>query len=164
MITRTLICSLALLLVGASGAQARTYVVNLQTDNKPGACTRSDCTLREAVMAANRHHGADTILLPSRKRYVLSIQSTGEDKSANGDLDVTSGRLKIAHPGRGTATIDAKGIDRVLDIAASTTLDRLTIRGGYSNKTDADGDGGGIVVSRGSLTVVSSHVVRNKAP
>jgi CSLREA domain-containing protein len=164
MITRILTCSVALLLLGAGGAQAHTYVVNLRTDNKPGACTKSDCTLREAVIAANKHHGADTVLLPSGKRYVLSIASTGEDKSANGDLDVTSGRLKIVHPGRGTATIDAKGIDRVLDIAASTTLDRLTIRGGYSNKADADGDGGGIVVSRGSLTLVSSHVVHNKAP
>jgi CSLREA domain-containing protein len=164
MITRILTCSLAVLLLGATGAQAHTYVVTLQTDNKPGACTKSDCTLREAVMAANKHHGADTVVLPSRKRYVLSIQSTGEDKAANGDLDVTSGRLKIVHPGRGTATIDAKGTDRVFDIAATTTLDRLTIRGGYSNKTDADGDGGGIVVSRGSLTVVSSHVVHNKAP
>jgi CSLREA domain-containing protein len=164
MITRILTCSIALLLLGATGAQAKTYVVNLQTDNKPGACTKSDCTLREAVMAANKHRGADTIVLASRKRYVLSIPSTGEDKAANGDLDITSGKVKIVHPGRGTATIDAKGTDRVFDIAASTTLDRLTIRGGFSNKTDADGDGGGIVVSRGSLTVVSSHVVHNKAP
>jgi hypothetical protein len=164
MITRILTCSIALLLLGAGSASASTYVVNLRTDKKPGACTRSDCTLREAVMAANKHRGADTIVLKSRKRYVLSIASTGEDKAANGDLDITSGKLKIIHPGRGTATIDAKGIDRVFDIASSTTLDRLTIRGGYSNKTDADGDGGGIVVSRGSLKVVSSHIVHNKAP
>ena len=47
---------------------------------------------------------------------MLSIPSTGEDKAANGDLDITSGKLKIVHPGRGTATIDAKGIDRVFDI------------------------------------------------
>lgn len=164
MITRTLTCSLALLLLGGTTAQASTYVVNLQTDNKPGACTKSDCTLREAVMAANKHRGADTIVLPSTKRYVLSIASTGEDRAANGDLDVTSGRLKVVHPGRGTATIDAKGIDRVFDISATTTLDRLTIRGGFSSKTDGDGDGGGIIVTRGSLTVVSSHVVHNKAP
>jgi trimeric autotransporter adhesin len=164
MITRILTCSIALLLLGVGSAQASTYVVNLQTDNKPGACTKSDCTLREAVMAANKHRGADTIVLPSRKRYVLSIASTGEDKAANGDLDITSGKVRIVHPGRGTATIDAKGIDRVFDIASSTTLDRLTVRGGYSNKDDGEGDGGGIVVSRGSLTVVSSHVVHNKAP
>lgn len=164
MITRILTCSLAVLALGASTAQARTYVVNLQTDNKPAACTKSDCTLREAVMAANKHRGADTVVLPNRKRYVLSIASTGEDKSANGDLDVTAGRLKIVHPGRGTATIDGKGIDRVLDIAASTTLDRLTIRGGYSNKNDGDGDGGGVLVSRGSLSVVESHIIRNRAP
>jgi trimeric autotransporter adhesin len=164
MIIRTLSCSLALLLLGATGAQARTYVVNLQTDNKPDTCTAKDCTLREAVIAANKHGGADTIVLPSRKRYVLSIQSTGEDKAANGDLDVTSGPLKVVHPGRGRATIDAKGTDRVFDIAATTKLDKLVIRGGYSNKTDGDGDGGGIVVSKGSLTVLDSQVVHNKAP
>jgi hypothetical protein len=164
MITRILTCSIALLLLGAGSAEASTYVVNLQTDSKPGACTKSDCTLREAVMAANKHRGADTIVLASRKRYVLSIPSTGEDKSANGDLDITSGKVKVVHPGRGTATIDAKGIDRVFDISASTTLDKITVRGGYSNKDDADGDGGGIVVNRGSLTVISSHIVHNKAP
>jgi hypothetical protein len=165
MITRTLTCALALLLIGgAAAAQAHTYVVTNRTDPKPGSCSAADCTLREAVIAANKHRGADTIVLPSRKRYVLTLQSTGEDKAANGDLDVTSGRLKVVHPGRGTATIDAKKTDRVFDIAASTTLDRLTIRGGYSNKTDGDGDGGGIVVSRGSLTVVDSNVVHNRAP
>ena len=164
MISRILACSLAALLLGATAAQAHTYVVTNRTDPKPGACTASDCTLREAVIAANRHRGADTIALPSRKRYVLTLQSTGEDRAANGDLDITSGPLKIVHPGRGTATIDAKQTDRVFDIAATTTLDRLTIRGGYSNKTDADGDGGGILVSKGSLTVLSSNIVHNKAP
>jgi hypothetical protein len=164
MITRTLTCSLALVLLGATGAQARTYVVTNRTDPKPGACTASDCTLREAVIAANRHRGVDTIVLPSRKRYVLTLKSTGENRAANGDLDVTSGPLKVVHPGRGTATIDGKQTDRVFDIGATTTLDRLTIRGGYSNKTDADGDGGGIVVRAGSLTVLDSSVVHNRAP
>ena len=128
MIARILACSIAALLLGATAAQAHTYVVTNRTDPKPGACTASDCTVREAVIAANKHRGADTIVLPSRKRYVLTLQSTGEDKSANGDLDVTAGRLKIVHPGSGTATIDAKKTDRVFDIAASTTLDRLTIQ------------------------------------
>jgi CSLREA domain-containing protein len=164
-IRRALPCALALLLLPAA-AQARTYKVTTNTDQKPDACTPAECTLREAVIAANRHKGADTIVLPSRsKRYELTIASTGEDKAADGDLDITSGPLTIVHTGRGTATIDANKTDRVFDIAkARTTLTRLTILGGYSNKTDGDGDGGAILVGSGSLTILRSRIIHNRAP
>lgn len=46
--------------------------------------------LREAVIAANEHRGADVISLPTG-RYELEIPSTGEDAAADGDLDITSG-------------------------------------------------------------------------
>jgi CSLREA domain-containing protein len=160
----TLLGALALLLVTASGAQARTYTVNTRTDPKPNGCTSDDCTLREAVIAANAHKGADTILLPSTKRYVLGLQSTGENKAANGDLDVTSGPLTIVHRGRGTATIDAKRKDRIFDIKATVRLDTLRLVGGYSNKTDGGGDGGAILVRKGSLTVLRSGIAGNRAP
>ncbi|MEA2418918.1 MAG: hypothetical protein QOE60_1124, partial [Thermoleophilaceae bacterium] len=88
--SRTFTCALALLLVGASAAQARTYEVTVRTDHKPDGCSVVECTLREAVIAANKHRGADTIELPSRNRYELSLASTGEDRAANGDLDITS--------------------------------------------------------------------------
>jgi CSLREA domain-containing protein len=164
LIRRALPCALALVALNASTAAARTYTVNTRTDPKPNGCTTDDCTLREAVIAANAHKGPDTILLPSRKAYTLALKSTGEDKAADGDLDITSGRLRILHRGRGTAIVDAKKTDRVFDIAVGTTLDKLTIRGGFSDKTDADGDGGGIVVSKGSLTVLRSRVINNRAP
>ena len=49
-----------------------------------------------------RAQGADTIVLPSRKRYELAIASTGEDKAANGDLDITLGPAHDRAPaGRG---------------------------------------------------------------
>jgi CSLREA domain-containing protein len=164
----TLLCALALALLGAPAAQARTYEVTERKDHKPDVCTATECTLREAIIAANKHHGADTIVLPSRKRYELGLASTGEDRAANGDLDITSGPLAIVHPGRGTATIDANKTDRVFDIGrATTTLDKLTIIGGYSNKTDADGDGGGIVVGDlgdAPLTIRRSRIIHNRAP
>jgi hypothetical protein len=156
---------LALVLLSAGAAQARTYEVTARTDHKPDGCSASECTLREAVIAANKRAGADTIVLPSRKRYELALASTGEDRGANGDLDVTSGPLTIVHPGRGTATIDANKIDRVFDIAkGATTLEALTLIGGYSNKTDGDGDGGAILVGNGSLTVLGSRIAHNRAP
>ncbi|MEA2401091.1 MAG: hypothetical protein QOK00_1494 [Thermoleophilaceae bacterium] len=161
-IRRALLCALALALLPAA-AQARTYEVNTQTDQKPNTCTPAECTLREAVIAANRHKGADTILLPSRKRYELTIAGTSEDKAANGDLDIT-GALTIVHRGSGRATIDANKIDRVFDIAARTTLDKLTILGGVSDKSDGDGDGGGILVGKASVTILRSRIIHNRAP
>jgi hypothetical protein len=164
-VTTTLLGALALVLMGASAAQASTYEVTARTDHKPDGCSAKECTLREAVIAANGHRGADTIVLASRKRYELTLASTGEDRAADGDLDVRSGPLTIVHPGSGRATIDANKTDRVFDIATgATTLDKLTLVGGYSNKTDADGDGGAILVGKGTLTLKRSRVVHNRAP
>ncbi len=167
-VRNTLLLALAVVLAAVPAAQARTYEVNARNDAKPNGCTAEDCTLREAVIAANAHRGADTIVLPSRKRYELTIKSTGEDRAANGDLDIRSGPLTIVHRGRGRATIDANGIDRVFDIGkAKTTLDKLVIMGGFSNKNDADGDGGGIVVGDlgdAPLTILRSRIIHNRAP
>jgi hypothetical protein len=158
--------ALTLLLVGAATAQARTYAVTERDDHKPDGCSAAECTLREAVIAANRRAGADTILLPSRKRYELALKSTGEDRAANGDLDIGSGPLTIVHRGRGTATIDANRSDRIFDIVgkAAVTLDTLKLIGGYSNETNGDGDGGAILIRRGTLTVLRSGIARNRAP
>ncbi|MEA2419198.1 MAG: hypothetical protein QOE60_1404, partial [Thermoleophilaceae bacterium] len=64
--------------------------------------------------------------------------------------------------------IDANKTDRIFDIGrATTTLDKLTIIGGYSNKNDADGDGGGIMVGDigdAPLTVLRSRIIHNRAP
>lgn len=165
---RTFGCVLAFVLLGASAAEARTFTVNDRTDHAPDGCTAADCTLREAVIAINTRKGPDTIVLPSRKRYELTIVSTGEDKAANGDLDIRSGPLTIVHPGKGTATIDANKIDRVFDIGkAKTTLEKLTIRGGFTHKTDGDGDGGGILTGdfgNAPLTILRSRIIDNRAP
>lgn len=154
------------LLLPAS-AEARRFVVNDRSDHGPGACNRADCTLREAVIAANARPGADVIVLRSRKRYELTLRSTGEDDAADGDLDVTAGPLEVLHPGRGKATIDANRIDRVFDIgAARTRLEKLTIRGGRANPADAGGDGGGITagdLGDAPLTIVRSRIVDNRA-
>jgi hypothetical protein len=152
----------------AGSAEARTYEVTKRGDHRPRACTAADCTLREAVIAANARRGADTILLPSRRPYRLSIRSSGEDAARDGDLDLTSGPLTIVHRGRGTATIDANRTDRVFDIgAARTRLEKLTIRGGRANPRDAGGDGGGISagdIGDAPLTIVRSRIVDNIAP
>ena len=57
-----------------------------------------DCSLREAISAANRHviidacesgDGADTIIVPAGT-YTLTIEGRAEDAADTGDLDIPS--------------------------------------------------------------------------
>lgn len=156
-----------LLLLPAAGT-ARTFRVTEHKDPVPGACTAADCTLREAVIAANERAGKDTILLPSRAPYILQRASSGEDAARNGDLDITSGPLTVVHRGKGTAIIDARRTDRIFDIgAARTRLQKLTIRGGRAHPVDAGGDGGGISagdIGDAPVTVVRCVITNNQTP
>jgi CSLREA domain-containing protein len=56
-------------------------------DTNDGSCD-ADCSLCEAVIAANANPGADDIALPAGN-YVLTIGGVGEDTGATGDLDLT---------------------------------------------------------------------------
>lgn len=46
-------------------ANAATYVVTKIADTNDGTCSVADCSLREAVRAANGDLGADTLTLPA---------------------------------------------------------------------------------------------------
>jgi CSLREA domain-containing protein len=94
-------------------------------DTNDGVCGEDDCSLREAIIASNDCEGKQTIILEEFAVYELSIEGDGEDESATGDLDiwddvdiykhwpVDSSSGLVPH-----ASIDANGIDRVLDIHA----------------------------------------------
>ena len=146
----------------AGSASAATYEVSKRGDHVPGACTPADCTLREAVIAANNSVGVvDRIVLPSRKTYSLTIDDamTGAN---SGDLDVNNDRLKIVHPGRGRATIDQLANDRIFDVSAGAplTLVKLEVTGG--NDPSDTGHGGGIR-SAADLRLTRSAVTNNTA-
>ena len=83
----------------APGAlQAAVFDVTKTADTNDGTCD-ADCSLREAIVAANGLAGSDTVNVPAGT-YLLSIAGTGEDAAAAGDLDIT-----------GTPTISAAGPD-----------------------------------------------------
>ena len=78
----TVIATLALLSAAGSAA-AKKFEVNTTADHRPGACTKSDCTLREAIIRANEHSGPDKVLLPaSDDPYALTRPGSGEDEAA----------------------------------------------------------------------------------
>jgi CSLREA domain-containing protein len=121
------------------------FVVTTTEDHNDGFCN-VDCSLREAIIAANRTESVDGIFLPSGT-YTLTLEGFGEDFAATGDLDVRSG-LIIIGDGPETTIIDGGGMtdspDRVLDIdpdwfgGYEVDLWGMTITGG-----DAPGTAGG---------------------
>ena len=147
-------------LVVVPAALAKT-IVPTQLGDEPltGSCTKQKCTLREAVNEANLTAEPDVIELRGGKTYPLTVVGTGEDTSVFGDLDVLY-PLTIKSDGKARATINAKGLDRVIDtynLAGELKLSRLTIRGGNSGGVA----GGGVLIRSGELLVDRSVVLGN---
>ena len=67
-------------LFSATPAFAATFTVTKIADTNDGVCG-ADCSLREAIGAANALPGADVITLPAGT-YTLSIVGAGEDLNA----------------------------------------------------------------------------------
>lgn len=112
-------------------------------------------TFRAAIMVANQNPGVDTINLSPSAVYTLTL---GPSDSALGQVVEQSGDLDITGPvvinGNG-ATVDAGGLDRVLDIQSASLTDfeviinNLTIKGGAAKGFLSAG--GGIQVRAATL-------------
>jgi CSLREA domain-containing protein len=150
----------ALAAVGARPAQAAEFSVTRTDDPVPGACAPGDCSLREAIIAANALAGPDAITLPAGT-YTLSIAGTGEDVAATGDLDITQD-LTITGVGEGSTVIDGGAIEHVIQVdslltGATATISDVTIQNGSTTIS-----GGGINVrSPGTLTLTDSTLSGN---
>jgi CSLREA domain-containing protein len=129
------IATMLALLPGAGPARAAAYSVTRFDDPAPGACNAGDCSLREAIIAANASTGvADTINLPPGV-YTLTRAGANEDAAATGDLDIAfnSGGVYVYGSSLGQVIIDGGGLDRVFDICCQTNLlhiENVTIRNG----------------------------------
>ena len=157
------IALLALALLPAT-ALAATITVNETADelNNDG-----DCSLREAIQAANDDaavdacaagSGDDTITLRA-DTYTLSLAGAGEDTNATGDLDIRS-NIAINGDGASTTIIDGGAIDSVLNVLFETTLalNGVTVTNG---STGNGVTGAGIYNFRGTLILTNSTVTAN---
>ncbi len=155
---------LALSLLQGQVAHATTITVNTTDDelNSDG-----DCSLREALRAANTDasvdtciagNGADTIILAAGI-YTLSIPGTNEDAAGTGDLDIADD-LTLTGSGALTTVIDGNHIDRVIEVADSVTahVSGVTIRNGESVSFAFNGGG---IANFGDLTLTDSIVTGN---
>lgn len=143
---------------------AADFRVTLQTDQLTGSCA-AQCSLRDAVDAANRLGGANRIILPAGTYHLTLPPPRGDegeilddDDNRNGDLDV-SGNLSLAGAGVGVSIIDGNSIDRLFEVLAGAELqlDRVTLRNGRSNFYGAG------IENHGLLTVRRSRLENNFA-
>jgi hypothetical protein len=150
----TLACVALLALAGP--AAANTFSVTTTADDV-GSCDPGDCSVREALAAADANPGADTVNIPAG-HYVLT----------NGELftDVANDALNIVgHSARDT-TLDAAGNSRVLDaLDGNVNVSHLTISGGVAPSSGGfdPGQGGGIFFDGQQMVLDHVAVVGNKA-
>lgn len=146
----------AALVAAPHASAATTFTITRTDDPAPGACAPNDCSLREAVLAANAGSGGDTIVLPAG-HFGLGIAGLGEQAASTGDLDLAKS-VTITGAGARWTVVDAMRIDRVFEILGGATvlISDVTITGGVT------GDSGAGIESSGTLTLVRDALIGNR--
>ncbi|MCB0212192.1 MAG: CSLREA domain-containing protein [Anaerolineae bacterium] len=131
-------------------------IVTKVEDTADGSCDVTDCSLREAIIAANSQPGHDLVTIPAGT-YLLTIDGPDEDAAATGDLDITDD-ITISGAGADTTLIDGNQLDRVFHIveAVDVKMAQVTIQNG-----SALFEGGGIKNDQGYLHITESIVANN---
>jgi CSLREA domain-containing protein len=126
-----------------------TYTVTRLDDPTPDGCLPTDCSLREAVIAANATTDTDTIEFALDGTVELAIAPSGANDATTGDLNITESLL-LEGRGAMNTVIDANQLDRVIEVpffgcfpnCPLFTATDLTITGGQ-----VTGNGGGVAAS-----------------
>ena len=153
----------------ATPAPASTWRVTRSDDPPPTVCILSNCSLREAIMAADAALGPSTILLHYSTTYTLTIPPAGADDATTGDLNITNNAVSFDFSGLCLIHTDCHAVirggpgwhDRILAIEnnAAVTMNLVAIEDGHTPNF-----GGGINLAPGAaLTLSNSLVVFNAA-
>lgn len=152
-----LVAALPQMFAAYSGAatgppQGAGFTVNTNDDHDDGTCNGADCTLREAIQAANNAPTEDTI----------NFSVTGTINLSSVLPDITDS-VEIEGPGAESLTVSpapTKGF-RIFTVTApgTVTLSGMTVRGGRVGS----GTGGGIRNATGTLYILNTTVASNVA-
>ena len=180
---RTQVNTLLIYLLLSFQGFSATYNVTRTDDPIPDNCTIVDCSLREAVIAANNNLGMDVINLGADS-YVLTVFGDDED-SLKGDLDVkddvriqgvASNLTFLSNSTNLYRIFDIKfGVDFILqDIALTDTF--TNIKGGAIKIDEASvvlndviiannrgGLGGGVFAQFSEVEINDSLVLNNRS-
>jgi CSLREA domain-containing protein len=144
------------------------YVVNTNEDHDDGLCDPfidglSDCSLRDAINAANGDNDASEITFNAD--YIITL--------AGNQLPAVTTTITIDGNGATNTILQANAnpniaTNRVLEVTntGNLTVNNLTIRNGRCNETcpaPIIGAGGGILNTGGTLTITNSTLSSNSA-
>ena len=137
-----------------------TFTVTETLDYNRGICAVGDCSLREAIAAANAAPGDNTVAFDSNV-FGGSNQTV---TLFSGNLAIT-GNLIINGSGANRLIVSGNNQSRVFYIAPGTTvrINNLTVAQGNGTGSGTSGCGGGIQNQRGTLTLVSVTIRNNRA-
>jgi hypothetical protein len=162
--------------MAASPAHAATFIVNSPldaADATPGdgvcetAARNAVCTLRAAVMEANRAPGStiDLTAVPGGV-VTLTIEGSGTDDEAIGDLNIRSD-MSIVGAGESLTIVDANGAAtraRALRIESGTvTVAGVSIRNGAPRYSPDEHGGAAFVGAGAALVLNASSITQNAA-
>ena len=134
-----------------------TFVVD-RFDDANGACDPGDCSLREALLAAEADPSdPHTVIVPAG-HHTLSIPPAMDGDLSTGALEIIFFDVEIVAPDG--AIVDARGIDRVFRFfnSDSSRLANLAITGGSTL-----GVGGGVYVEGSNLALEGVEIHSNEA-
>jgi len=149
-----LIIPLILLLGFSSSSVAAIYTVTKIADTN-GTCTVGDCSLREAISAANSAADLDVIDFVSgtNGQTIAIASSTNDDTNAAGDFDITN-PVQIVGNGSANTLISAALLNRIFHVTNSSavTIEGVTLSNG---KITANG---GCIYATSAITIKDSII------
>ena len=139
-----------------------SYRVTRLDDPTPDGCNPGDCSLREAILAANSGLTAPVYksIITFDVDGVFTLTRAGNDDTGSlGDLDITAEVILLGN-GPDRTVIDGGGMDRIFHIVggAGAVIQNVTLQNGQ-----ADSWGGGIYNDGSRLTLNNSVVKDNAA-
>src|SRR5262245_48113024 len=149
-------------------AYAATFTVTKTADTNDGTCN-SDCSLREAIAAANAAGGAQTVAVPAGTYTLDTALATGDDALQIGP----SGNISVTINGAGAAstiirtdaaTCGASGTKRVFDLDPNVMGNvAVSISGVTISNGAAQAFGGGAILGGGAgdSLALSNAVISN---
>ena len=142
-----------------STASALTYTVTKTADTFDGVCD-ADCSLREAIGAANATVDNDTIAFSALFNSAQTITLlSGEIVFAN------NGTLTINGPGANLLTISGNNASRIFASGANVVvnINNLKFTAGTGAGTVNTGRGGAVYNVGGTMTITNSIFIGNSA-
>jgi CSLREA domain-containing protein len=138
-----------------------TYTVTNTSDHDDGTCGIIDCTLREAISAANQSTGAITINFAGNVTgTILLDRNFGSLFVGN----LTVGPITINGPGAGVLAVSGNTNIKVFSFSAgASTVSGLTIRDGFPPSGSGTVIGGGMSVgSPATVTLNDCAFINNR--